>query len=185
MLLSDNWIVFAQIHLCILSYNRIVSRTITCELFDQLYYFVRTIELYRDNRRVKFFDFQNFRKSQVHHFIKFIDRATLIINFYSYDNHITTKRHKSLRSMSEIFFFYIKKNFIITTLSFSFARSSFLFSSSSFSSSRSRCWFVSIWCRFNASYDKNILRDFYWRVNRVRLRRRLLSQQLNAEIVLK
>jgi hypothetical protein len=75
---------------------------------------------------MKFFDFQNFRKFQIHHFIKFIDCAILIINLHSYDNHITTKRHKSLRSMSEIFFF-IKKNFIITISNFSFVRFSFSF----------------------------------------------------------
>jgi hypothetical protein len=45
--------------------------------------------------------------------------------------------------------------------------------------------FVSIWCRFNVSYNKNILRDFYWRVNKIKLRRCLLSQQLSVEIVLR
>jgi hypothetical protein len=44
---------------------------------------------------------------------------------------------------------------------------------------------VSIWCRFNVSYDKNIFRDFYWRVNKIKLRRRLLSLQLSVEIVLR
>jgi hypothetical protein len=135
---------------------------------------------------MKFFDFQKFRKFQVHHFIKFINHATLIINLYSYNNYIITKRHKNLRLMSEIFFLYKKKlHYHNFKLFFSFVLYFLLFFSSFFSSFRSRCWFVSIWCRFNVSYNKNLFRDFYWRVNKIKLRRHLFSQQLNVEIVLK